>query len=573
MSLRTYHTKRHFTRTAEPKGRVPRRHKGWSYVIQKHAATRLHYDFRLELDGVLLSWAVPKGPSLDPHEKRLAVHVEDHPLDYADFEGTIPEGEYGGGTVMVWDRGTWESLGDPRADLKAGKLSFVLHGEKLQGEWTLVRMHGRGSGRSSGASDPKENWLLLKADDDAARPLGKFDVLAAAPRSAVSDRSMDEIASGNNVWRSAKHQARASKKTKEPPKAAKPRKTRTASKSSKPQASIDLAALGARRGKLPTTVAAQLATLVESPLEGDDWLHELKFDGYRMLCFVERGKARFVSRNGQDWTDRLGSLTSSAAALDVRRAALDGEVVVLDDQGVSRFQLLQNALGNGGDTSKLRYYVFDLLHLDGYELRELPLDKRRGVLAQLLEGKRPSGIELSETIDGPGKAFLRDACRLGLEGIVSKRRTAPYMPGRSTAWCKCKCHHEQEFVIGGFTAPRRSRVGFGSLLVGYYSPKHELTYAGRVGTGFSDRTLRELLPRFEKLEQEHSPFERQAELIPLRGVRWLRPQLVAQIEFANWTQDGLLRQPSFEGLREDKPATSVRRERPLARPSAARRRK
>jgi len=385
---------------------------------------------------------------------------------------------------------------------------------------------------------------------------------------------MDEIAAGNNAWRSAKHKAGASKKKKEPPKEAKARKARTAKKSSKPQASIiDLAALGARRGKLPTTVDAQLATLVESPPEGDDWQHELKFDGYRMLCFIERRKARFVSRNGQDWTDRLGSLPGSAAALDVRRAVLDGEVVVLDDKGVSRFQLLQNALGNGGDTSKLRYYVFDILHLDDYDLSELTFEKRRAVLGQVLESKRPSGIELSETIDGPGQTFLREACRLGLEGIVSKRRTAPYSPGRSTNWCKCKCHHEQEFVIGGFTAPRRSRVGFGSLLVGYYSPKHELTYAGRVGTGFSDRTLRELLPRFEKLEQDHSPFERQAELIPLRGVRWLRPKLVAQIEFANWTQDGLLRQPSFEGLREDKPAASVRRERPLARPSTARARK
>jgi bifunctional non-homologous end joining protein LigD len=540
MPLTQYRRKRRFQRTAEPRGGTARR-PGHSFVVQKHDASHLHYDFRLELDGVLLSWAVPKGPSLDWREKRLAVHVEDHPLEYADFEGTIPAGEYGGGTVLVWDRGEWQPHGDPRADYRAGKLSFTLAGEKLRGDWTLVRMGGRARGKS------KENWLLLKSRDKHARTSRRGDVLTQSPLSVKSGRDLDEIAAATPTRRAK----RTRRRTPPPPQAA---------------------ALG-KRSRLPKHPAVQLATLVSSPPEGDDWLHEIKFDGYRMSAVIANGKARFISRNGHDWTKRLASLVEPTADLPVRQAVLDGEVVVLDEHGVSRFQLLQNALGRTPGDAPLLYFVFDLTYFDGRDLTELALDERKRILRELIPRETPkSRVRYSEHVIGSGKDCHDGACRAGLEGIISKRRTGKYRPGRSGDWLKSKCRLEQEFVVCGYTDPEGSRTGFGSLLLAYYDGRKGLTYAGRVGTGFTDQTLRQFAAKLKRLEQSQSPFDQGTRAAAGRGVHWIRPKLVAQIEFAEWTQDGLVRQAAFQGFRTDKPPEKVVRERPRE-PAVAKKRR
>jgi bifunctional non-homologous end joining protein LigD len=554
MPLQEYRRKRRFDKTAEPRGGDFKRGRTGpttatrlSFVVQKHAASHLHYDFRLELNGVLLSWALPKGPCLDPHEKRLAVHVEDHPLEYGDFEGAIPPGQYGGGTVMVWDRGIWEPHGDPVAAYRQGKLTFTLQGKKLHGDWTLVRMRGRTT------SGGKENWLLIKSQDDAAQPLAKYDVLEQLPESAKTGRSLDEIAAGTETWTNGKSSGRRTKRATKPA----PQTTRV-----KPTA--------VRRARFPAHPEAQLATLVDHPPSGDDWLHEIKFDGYRMFCLINRGKISFISRNGQDWTERLGSLIKPIASLDVEQAVLDGEVVVLDDEGVSRFQLLQNALGRDGGRVPLHYFVFDLLYCNGHDLMHLPLEERKQALEQLLRGK-PDKVHYSEHILGAGDELYGRACRSHWEGIISKRRSAPYQSGRGTDWLKSKCKHEQEFVVAGYSDPGGSRSGFGSLLLGYYV-RGKLTYAGRVGTGFTRRTLDDVYRQLQALKQKTNPFDRGGDLASGRDVHWVKPRLVAQIEFANWTDDNLLRQPSFQGLRDDKPARAIRREMPAAMPKKRSRR-
>jgi bifunctional non-homologous end joining protein LigD len=542
MSLRTYHAKRRFTKTTEPRGQVGKKD-GRRYVIQKHDASHLHYDFRLELHGVLLSWAVPKGPSLDPREKRLAVHVEDHPLDYADFEGTIPEGQYGGGTVMVWDRGRWEPEGDPDEDYRRGRLSFRLEGEKLRGAWTLVRMAGRRSG-------DKENWLLIKSRDDYAQPLRRGDVLKKQPLSVKTGRDLAEIAAGKSARKTVRRR--------------RARRSQPAIKSARRRA---VARVHGKAHRLPKNLEAELATLVPAPPESADWLHEIKFDGYRMFAVVDHGRVRFRSRNGHDWTKQLAGLKEAVAALPLEQAVLDGEVVVLDEQGVSHFQLLQNAFNHPDANSQLVYYVFDLLHLDGRDLRPLPLEERKTILRKLIpEKKRPGQVRYSEHVVGRGGELHRTACRSQLEGLISKRRTSPYVSGRGRDWLKSKCGHEQELVIAGYTDPGGSRTGFGSLLLGYYDGKRGLTYAGRVGTGFSDRTLRDLTPKLKRLERSHSPFDHGTRTAQGSDVHWVRPTQVAQIKFAEWTKEGLLRQPSFLGLRLDKSATKVVRERPVKRP-------
>lgn len=530
MKLSNYHKKRRFQRTPEPRGRVAKR-PGRLYVIQKHAASHLHYDFRLEHHGVLLSWALPKGPSLDPSEKRLAVHVEDHPVDYGAFEGTIPKGEYGGGTVMLWDRGHWEPHGDADAGYRAGKLSFTLHGEKLHGDWTLVRMGKANQDRK------KENWLLLKARDSFARSPRTDSLLDKQSLSVKTGRTLEEIASGTSAPR--RH-------------------------TEKPKQSVSRRGKHARLARHPL---AQLAVLVDAPPEGDRWLHEMKFDGYRMFAVVEQGKVTFRSRNDQDWTHRLSSLTDAVAELPVEQALFDGEVVVLDEKGISRFQLLQNALGRTPGTAALIYYVFDLLHLDGRDLSTLPLEERKQELRKVIPRETTkSRVRFSDHVVGNGDKAYHSACRAHLEGIISKLRDAPYRPGRGGEWVKCKCQQEQEFVIGGYSEPQGARSGFGSLLLGYYDRRRGLKYAGRVGTGFNDETLKQLTPQLKRLEQSASPFDGEPRPDRLRGVHWVKPTLVAQVHFAQWTDDGLLRQPSFQGLREDKPASKVVRERVVAHP-------
>ncbi len=560
MSLREYKQKRDFQRTPEPSGNRSSSHGGRQFVIQKHDATRLHYDFRLELDGTLKSWAVPKGPCLDPKVKSLAVHVEDHPLEYAKFEGIIPEGQYGGGTVMVWDRGRWEPEEDPHQGYRRGKLKFRLEGEKLHGSWALVRMGGRAGGGG-------KNWLLIKHADAAAKPVNKYDVLKREPESVVSGRDLDEIAAdADRVWsksgRQSKKSARGSRRTIQRPKAG-ARKRGGESVSELP---------GARKRAQPRSLAPQLATLVATAPEGEGWLHELKFDGYRIVAFVRDGRVRLVTRNGKDWTRRFSTVAAAVAKLPVKQAIFDGEVVVLNEEGVSDFQRLQNALKRG-DAESLIYFVFDLPHCEGYDLTATPQAERKQALNSLVLGRRRKNdgiVRYSDHIVGNGATVLEQACRTASEGIVCKRADAPYSQSRSSSWLKVKCQERQEFVIGGYTKPTGARKGFGSLLLGHYRGG-KLIYSGRVGTGFTDQSLRELFALLKELRTADSPFDGALTAAQRRGVTWVRPQLVAEVEFTEWTDDGLLRHPSFKGLREDKPATQIKREEAVAMPRTSKR--
>jgi bifunctional non-homologous end joining protein LigD len=553
MSLREYKKKRNFRKTPEPADNVAATGKrttksGHHFVIQKHDASRLHYDFRLELDGTLKSWAVPKGPCLDPKVKSLAVHVEDHPLSYAGFEGIIPEGEYGGGTVMVWDRGDWRPEGDAAKDYRAGKLKFELDGEKLHGSWALVRMRGR-------AGEDGKNWLLIKHDDEAARPIATYDVLKQEPLSVLSQRDLLEIAEdADRTWHSNGVNA-AKSVTK-----AKPKLARRAASAKSASKSIANAA-GARKATQPTKLQPQLATLAQEAPTGEGWLHELKFDGYRIVAFLENGHVRLISRNGKEWTKRFPKIAAALAKLPVKQAILDGEIVALNDEGISDFQRLQNAL-SAHDDAELVYYVFDLPHCEGYNLTATPLLKRKELLQThtLAALKSNDGlIRYSDHVVGQGEDVLRQACRKNMEGIVCKRADAPYEHARSRSWLKVKCTQRQEFVICGYSKPTGARVGLGALLLGYYQ-NGELVYAGRVGTGFTDESLRSLTTKLRGLRTKDSPFKKPLTTSQRRGVTWVEPTLVGEVEFTEWTDDGLLRHPSFQGLREDKPASKITRE-------------
>lgn len=535
MSLRQYWKKRDFKHTPEPRGKEIPPGGRLQFVIQKHAASRLHYDFRLELDGTLKSWAVPKGPSLDPAQKRLAVHVEDHPLDYAGFEGIIPAKQYGGGTVLLWDRGYWEPIGDPRSSYRRGRLKFTLHGEKLHGIWNLVRMGGR---EEAG----KENWLLIKEQDEEARSGKNSDVTQSLPASVATGKSIEQIAKGNPaVWQSNK----SSQKTDHVPQARRPAKRASAP--------------GALKAAQPKWVVPQLATLVTASPEGKEWVHELKYDGYRILCRIQGGRAVLLTRNGNDWTAKLPHLAATLAALPVKTAWLDGEVVALLPDGRISFQTLQNAFDTHSD-SNLVYFVFDLLYLDGYDLRPGSLIERKRLLSGLFKDRSSSDlIRYSDHIIGEGEAAFAEACRSGMEGLIAKRADASYVGGRNRNWVKVKCGRRQEFVIGGFTDPSGSRSGFGALLLGVYDGHGRLQFSGRTGTGFSMRSLKELHVRLEKLEQKTSPF---ANPPRDRGLHWVKPTLVAEVAFAEWTNEGQLRQASFQGLREDKDPRKVLHEQP-----------
>ncbi len=573
MSLKEYRRKRDFTQTPEPNAKSGSG-QGNLFVIQKHDATRLHYDFRLEMNGVLASWAVPKGPSLDPAEKRLAVQVEDHPLGYAKFEGVIPEGEYGGGPVLVWDQGEWFPQGDPVEGLREGKLKFQLEGQKLHGGWTLVRMADR-QRRGS-----KPNWLLIKERDASAKPTAKTEIVDRLPRSILSGRTIEEIAVGKSGKRLRKNNARRSIKSRTSAHPAvrsnrrvvkkqrhdsKGRAAISARNPKRPVRARDLTSLakdlGARERSFPRSPKSQLATAVTDPPEGDEWFHELKLDGYRMFCSLRNGQVQFTSRRGNDWTVRLKSLVAPVNRLQAESAVLDGEVVVLDEHGMSSFQALQNAF-RGESNKPLIYYAFDLLYLNGYEMTSLPLEARKNMLEQLLVASPDFGKLLcySEHIIGSGSEFLRQVCNMQLEGVISKRRDAPYLPGRGYDWVKSKCRMEQEFVIGGFTKPSGSRLGFGALLLGYFGDDGKFIYAGRVGTGFDTRLLRELSRQLKEIKQPISPFAEIPHGISTRGVTWVKPKLVAQVQFNNWTEDNLLRQAAFLGLREDKSPREIRRE-------------
>lgn len=571
MGLSQYQHKRDFRKTPEPRGkRVKSSGRKLSFVIQKHDASHLHYDFRLEWDGVLKSWAVPKGPDLDPAVKRLAMQVEDHPLEYGSFEGIIPEGEYGGGTVMVWDRGTWEPVGDAGEGFREGRLKFELHGEKLRGGWMLVRRGGK-HGDSS-----ERHWFLFKERDEFAEP-GE-SITEEKPLSVSTGRDLDEIAeeadrtwgANGEVEQSASDEkrkvTRRDKKT-----SAKKHASASPGRSKKTGNAkdgndhggdrVELEALlenpAVHRRRMPEAPKVELATLVEEIPPGEDWVHEIKFDGYRMICRLNDGKARFISRNDQDWSHKFPELVAAAEKLPVQNAILDGEVVALQPDGTTSFQALQNVFQKHR-TKSLIYYVFDLLYLNGRDLTGLSLESRKEILRRIVMEDPRDSIRFSEHLPGLGEEIIDYACRLHLEGIVSKRRDSAYRPGRGLDWLKTKCSQREEFVIGGFTKPGGSRTHFGALLLGYYDSGKKLRYAGRVGTGFDAKTLADLHAKLTKLERVRSPFvDLSGSTGAARDVTWVKPVLVAEIRFSNWTDERLLRQPAFQGLREDKPATSV----------------
>ncbi len=571
MGLERYREKRNFRATPEPRGRVIRgKAKELSFVIQKHAASHLHYDFRLELNGVLLSWAVPKGPSLDPHDKRLAMHVEDHPLEYGGFEGIIPPHQYGSGTVMVWDRGTWRPIGDPVAGYEKGHLKFELDGEKLKGGWALIRTHGSKYGGKSG----KQAWLLIKESDEYAKEGRAARIVDEEPDSVVSGRSLDEIARDKaHEWHSNRSVAAnvrggaladvASPKSRKPAKAPVRRSSRSvgatgANGGNGARELSPASAAGAKKARLPASLSPTLASLVDSAPTGDDWIHEIKFDGYRMVARIDHGDVHVYSRNGKEWTSALPSIVASLQRLDVDQAWLDGEIAVADDQGLTSFQRLQNALSDSR-AKNISYFVFDLLYQDGYDLRSVALIERKRLLRALVGASDPL-LRYSVDVQGSGAEFFEQACKLKLEGAVSKRASSLYREGaRTRDWLKVKCGHRQEMVIGGFTDPQGSRTGFGALLLGIYE-EGKLRYAGKVGTGFDDKTLAKLRPILGKLEQKEAPFDNPPRGFEAKGAHWVKPQLVGEIAFTEWSNDGALRHPSFQGLREDKKATEVVRE-------------
>lgn len=537
--LKDYKAKRDFAKTQEPAGAAPVRSEGGrgKFVVQKHDATRLHYDFRIELDGVLKSWAITKGPSNNPADKRLAVRVEDHPLEYGGFEGTIPEGEYGGGTVMLWDRGTWEPVGDPHEGLANGDLKVRLYGERMKGEYVLVHMKGRDTKRRD--APDRENWLLIKHRDGYARD--KNTLTTRFTRSVETGRDFKAIAAGakpaknssmpaENVWHSDPAEAKKANQ-----------KTRVTAKAT---------VAGA-----PAFRPVQLATLVDTVPAGDGWLFEMKYDGYRCLAAVAGDRVRLYTRNGLDWTDRFGALVEPLQKLKIGSALIDGEICAFDNGGRTDFTRLKNVLSNGG---RLEYFAFDLLEANGEDLTKLPLLERKARLEKLLaKSTKKDPVQYSSHVKGHGQKALDALCRDGHEGVIAKRADAPYRGERTKGWLKIKCLKRQEFVIGGWS-PSAKRRGFASLLLGTWEGD-KLLYRGRVGTGFSQDMLAELERKLQKLSRKTSPFD----AVPkerARSAKWVTPDLVAEIAYTELTGDDILRHPSFIGLRGDKPAREVRME-------------
>ncbi|MBP5943321.1 MULTISPECIES: DNA ligase D [unclassified Pseudomonas] len=532
-NLDDYNRMRDFSATSEPaavkrSGKKTAGDHALQFCIQKHDASHLHYDFRLELDGALKSWAVPKGPSLDPKVKRLAVHVEDHPLDYATFEGSIPEGHYGAGDVIVWDRGVWIPLEDPQKAYAKGKLKFELQGEKLAGVWNLVRTHMPGK---------KENWFLIKHQDSAARPQDDYDVLVAEPDSVLSERTL--VDKPKLAAKQVKPLEKAAPKTRK-----------------KPSGTLT----GAHKAKIPAQLKPELATLVDSAPAGE-WSYEIKFDGYRIMARIDHDQVQLFTRNGHDWTHKLPKQAEALAALGLESAWLDGEMVVANEQGVPDFQALQNAFDSGKSTNIL-YYLFDLPYLNGVDLREVAVEERRAALSTVLGAHEQPLLRFSEAFDETPDALLNSACQMQMEGLIGKRLGSPYVSRRSGDWIKLKCKHRQEFVIVGYTDPKGARSAFGALLLGLHDrDSGELRYAGKVGTGFNETTLKSILAQLKPLQVKTAAVVNPPSGFEAKGVHWLKPKLLAEVAFAEMTKDGSVRHAVFHGLRDDKPAKDITEER------------
>lgn len=525
--LNDYQRKRDFSRTPEPKGGRAEEGAG-IFVIQKHASRTLHYDFRLELHGTLKSWAVPKGPSLNPADKRLAVHVEDHPIEYAGFEGIIPRGEYGGGSVLLWDRGFWIPEEDPDEGMRKGSLKFILSGRKLNGRWALVRLKDRG-----GPGEDKQEWLLIKERDNAASE--ERDITAEMPRSIASNKTIDEIAElPEGIWSTGE------------------------------AAPVLPSGAAAEKKEMPRAITPQLATPVDAAPSGEGWLHELKYDGYRIAAGIRDGKVKLITRKGNDWTSKFASIAEALIKLPIKEAWLDGEVVSFKEDGTTSFEGLQTALSTGTDKG-LVYMVFDIVYYNGYSLEAAPLADRKLLVSAIMGSERADRglLRFSQHVEGRGKEFFDNACALSAEGIISKKKDAPYIQGRTRSWVKVRCVERQEFVIGGYTEPDRGVPGFGALLIGVFDNEGRFIYSGRVGTGFNAHLIIDIWERLKAIEEPGPVFHNPPSGPEAKDVHWVRPELVAEVAFTQWTRDGVLRHSSFQGLREDKPAKEVVHENPL----------
>ncbi|WP_292038152.1 DNA ligase D [Massilia sp. UBA6681] len=556
-ALKLYKAKRNFDITSEPLDGGAPSTEALTFVIQKHWATRLHYDFRLELDGTMKSWAVPKGPSYDTHDKRMAVHVEDHPISYSDFEGTIPPKQYGAGKVIIWDKGTWEPVGDPHEGYRKGNLKFVIHGHKMHGRWVLVRMKGRGG-------DKQEPWLLIKENDEHARPAEEFSVVDEMPDS-VKDLPMPKPARGKVTALKAEAASEAQSEDVRKPARKRTAAAKAGAKSTGTSTRARKAAApklpeGVVEADLPEAFTPELATLVDAPpLDPENWVFEVKFDGYRMLARVEKGMVRLITRNANDWTDKLAPLRDELERIGLPDGWYDGEIVVHDENGKPNFGLLQLAF-DGVRTADIVYFLFDAPYCNGYDLRDVPLVERRAALEQILKKAKSDKVRFSAEFGTNPDELVVAACKIGLEGVIGKRRDSRYVSRRSPEWIKLKCGLRQEFVIGGYTDPKGSRKGVGSLLLGTYDREGVLRYAGNVGSGFNHASLMDIKERLEALRTDDSPFPPRA--VPGRQHHWVKPVLVAEVSFSEWTSTGSVRHPVFQGLRKDKPAKGITREEP-----------